>query len=236
MHIIPVILITRIKFQSSMRVAVMVSSLHWNIIYSDAERADSTSTFVTFTAEEIADVLKVYDAVKKKHIDNKSVWTDLTVSQKTKSLLLRKGGFTDLETWTISRWNKRRSVNFAKRGRKVDTDFEAEIWGETDTVPDKENLHQTSGEVSESTEPAEDIFKENTFDTAPVNVRKYAPQPTEPRERSSRLMKPIDRLNLTAEEVSIQAHEIDNPHVWSMMSVTRGLKPPKRKDRTRHRV
>ena len=83
---------------------------------------------VTFTAEEIADVLKVYDAVKKKHIDNKSVWTDLTVCQKTKSLLLRKGGFTDLETRTISRWNKRRSVNFAKRGRKVDTDFEAEIW------------------------------------------------------------------------------------------------------------
>ena len=56
MHIIPVILITRIKFQSSTRVAVMVSSLHWNIIYSDAERADSTSIFVTFPALNISQI------------------------------------------------------------------------------------------------------------------------------------------------------------------------------------
>lgn len=83
---------------------------------------------VTFTAAEIADVLKVYDAVKKKYINNSNVWTDLTVCQKTKSLLLRKGGFTDLQIRTISRWNKRRSVNFVKRGRKVDSEFESEIW------------------------------------------------------------------------------------------------------------
>ena len=83
---------------------------------------------VTFTAEEIADVLRVYDAVKKKYIDNKSVWTDLTVCKKTKSLLLRKGGFTDLEPRTISRWNKRRSVDIGRRGRKVDSEFESEIW------------------------------------------------------------------------------------------------------------
>ena len=105
---------------------------------SDAESDDNEevvavleairSRKVTFTAAEIADVLRVYDAVKKKHIDNKSVWTDLTVCQKTKSLLLRKGGFTDLEPRTISRWNKRRSVDIGKRGRKVDSAFESEIW------------------------------------------------------------------------------------------------------------
>ena len=105
---------------------------------SDAESDDNEevvavsntirSRKMTFTAEEIADVSKVYDAVKKKHIDNKSVWTDLIVCQKTRSLLLRKGGFTDLETRTISRWNNRRSVNSAKRGRKVDTELDSEIW------------------------------------------------------------------------------------------------------------
>jgi hypothetical protein len=99
-----------------------------------------------------------------------------------------------------------------------------EIRGETDTVPDTENLHETSGEISERTEPVEEIPEENAFDSAPVDVRKYTPRPIEPREKSSRLKKPIDRLNLTAEEVSTQAQEIDNPHVWSMMSVTRGLK------------
>ena len=77
-----------------------------------------------------------------------------------------------------------------------------EIRGETDTVPDTENLHETSGEISEPTEPVEEIPEENAFDSAPVNVRKYTPRPIEPRERSSRLKKPIDRLNLTAEEVS----------------------------------
>ena len=68
------------------------------------------------------------------------------------------------------------------------------------------------------------IPEENAFDTAPANIRKYAPRPIEPRERSSRLKKPIHRPNLTAEEVSIQAYEIDNPHVWSMVSVIWGLK------------
>ena len=88
-------------------------------------------------------------------------------------------------------------------------------------VPDTENLHKTSGEISESTKPVEEIPDENAFDITPVTARKYSPRPIEPRERLSRLKKPIDRLNLTAEEVSIQAHEIDYPHV---LSVTRGLK------------
>ena len=80
----------------------MVAEEEREACFSDAESDDNEevvtmlntirSRKVTFTAAEIADVLKVYDAVKKKYIDNYNVWTDLTVCQKTKSLLLRKGG------------------------------------------------------------------------------------------------------------------------------------------------
>ena len=58
-----------------------------------------------------------------------------------------------------------------------------EIRGETGTVPDTENIHETSGEISESREPVEEIPEENAFDSAPMNVHKYAPQPIEPRKR-----------------------------------------------------
>ena len=33
-----------------------------------------------------------------------------------------------LEIRTISLWNKRRSIKFSRRGRKVDSEFESEIW------------------------------------------------------------------------------------------------------------
>ena len=102
-----------------------------------------------------------------------------------------------------------------------------EIRGETETAPDTENLLETSGEISEPTESVEEIPEENAFDVAPTNVRTYVPRHLEhlaPREKSTRLKKPIDRLNLAAEKVSFQAQEIDKQHGWMMMSVTRGLK------------
>ena len=105
---------------------------------SDAESDDNEevvavlgairSRKVTFTPEEIVDVLKVNDVVKKNHIDNKINWTDLTVRKKTKSLSLCKGGFSDLEIRRISRRSKRLSIKLSKRGRKVDLEFESEIW------------------------------------------------------------------------------------------------------------
>ena len=99
-----------------------------------------------------------------------------------------------------------------------------EIRGGTEYVGDSDNSQDHVEEISEPTDIVEELPAE-IRDVTPSNVRTYKPpRPLEPREKSSRIRKPVDRLTLTSQEVPQESLETDKPEFWSMMSVTRALK------------
>ena len=99
-----------------------------------------------------------------------------------------------------------------------------EIRGGTEVERDLEISIPTAEEISGPTEMVEEIL-DHIPDTAPLNVRTDRPvRPVEPREKSNRIRKPVDRLNLGAVEVPQETLESDKTYHWATMTVTRALK------------
>jgi hypothetical protein len=72
---------------------------------------------------------------------------------------------------------------------------QVKIRGRTTLIVDIEDSYEHTDEVSELTELVEEPPVENR-ETALVNVRANTPpRPPEPREKSTRIRKPVDRLN-----------------------------------------
>ena len=102
-----------------------------------------------------------------------------------------------------------------------------EIRGDTDNPVDLEDSEDPGDHAEENvapTEPPSDTPIE-TPAVQPEHVRTNPlPTPVIPREKSTRIRKPVDRLNLGAQEVPEDAQENDKPHDWAFMSVPRALK------------
>ena len=102
-----------------------------------------------------------------------------------------------------------------------------EIRGESEQGIGTEDNEPTPDEVSEPTDSFEPIPEGNPepLVRVPVNVRTVPPRsPVEPREKSTRIRKPVDRLNLGAIRQPLESQEIDEKTETAMMSVTRALK------------
>ena len=97
------------------------------------------------------------------------------------------------------------------------------IRGDTGNIEKTNDLPE---DVNEITELIEDLPLPVENDGAPsATVRTYTPpQPIQPREKSTRIRKPVDRLNLSAQEAPRETLETDKPHTWALMSVPRALK------------
>ena len=99
-----------------------------------------------------------------------------------------------------------------------------EIRGEMDDTSDLETPPDHTQEILKPVEPMIDLPATNP-EVQPPTVRTYtAPRPIEPREKSTRVRKPVDRLNLGAQAASLEQLENDKPHTWALMSVPRALK------------
>ena len=102
-----------------------------------------------------------------------------------------------------------------------------EIRGDIEQIPITTDHQATSDEVLEPTESVEEIPEDISEADTPVqaNVRTYTPpRLVEPREKSTRIRKPVNRLNLVATEVPEEVVETPNHDFWSMMTVSRALR------------
>ena len=99
-----------------------------------------------------------------------------------------------------------------------------EIRGDMDINNDTEAPSDHTQEILEPIELTVDL-PEVQPEVQPPTVRTYtAPRPIEPREKSTRIRKQVDRLNLGAKEIHELAPEDEKSHNWALMSVQRALK------------
>ena len=102
-----------------------------------------------------------------------------------------------------------------------------EIRGGTEDSIVEENPFPTSLEVSGPEDPGYEIPNEihEPYSTPPANVRTTQPvAPVEMREKSTRIRKPVDRLNLGAVGESKETQQTTGGSEWLMMTVPRALK------------
>ena len=102
-----------------------------------------------------------------------------------------------------------------------------EIRGDMEAVLGEENSFPTPEEISGPEDPGYEIPDEihEPDNTPPGNVRTSQPAaPLVVREKSTRIRKPVDRLNLGAVEQPQEQLETPSMMKWSMMTVPRALK------------
>ena len=88
--------------------------------------------YITFSHEEKKEVLKVFDIVHGilSEIDgNHHQRINYHASLLTKNVLVSLAGYSDLIASSIERWNLNRDKVLEKTGRKINSDFEASVWG-----------------------------------------------------------------------------------------------------------
>ena len=102
-----------------------------------------------------------------------------------------------------------------------------EIRGDTDNPVDLEDSEHPTDHIGKIVAPM-DPFSDTPTETPAVqqeHVRTHPlPAPVILREKSTRVRRPVDRLNLGAQEVHEEALEKNAPHAWALMSVPRALK------------
>ena len=108
----------------------------YDMVYDDARVVTSISAlpnkYVTFTNEEKNEVLKIFDItrgvlsqIEGVHQEKINYHASLTTKEALKSL----AGYSELVPSSIERWNLNRGKLLKKTGRKINSDFEASIWG-----------------------------------------------------------------------------------------------------------
>ena len=101
---------------------------------------------------------------------------------------------------------------------------------------DENNSIPTTDEVFGSETNFEPVSEEQPEATL-TSVRTYVPSaPIEMREKSTRIRKPPDRLNLVAEKLPISTSKEGTRGEWSLMTVTRALKQFSGQGHRSHRV
>ena len=86
--------------------------------------------YVTISLEKKVQILNVYDSVKKTLEINEqetAAVNDTQIANITHKLI-QETGLPNVNKRTISRLNDSRGIILKKRGRKVNTEFEAELW------------------------------------------------------------------------------------------------------------
>ena len=105
-------------------------------VSNDGRVITSVSTlprkYITFSSEEKDAVLKIFDITREvileidgQHHAKINVHASLT----TKDVLSSLAGFSELVPSSIERWNRNRGKVLKKTGHKINSDFEASVWG-----------------------------------------------------------------------------------------------------------
>ena len=104
------------------------------ILLEDDDRVvDAASNFkmkyVKYTEDDKTDILSLFGVItevaKEKNIKNYRL-----IAARTTALLLKENKYySKLSARTISRWNDLTNINKMTRGRKINEDFEGEVWG-----------------------------------------------------------------------------------------------------------
>ena len=105
-------------------------------VSNDGRVITSVSTlprkYITFSSEEKDAVLKIFDITREvileidgQHHAKINVHASLT----TKEVLSSLAGFSELVPSSIERWNRNRGKVLKKTGHKINSDFEASVWG-----------------------------------------------------------------------------------------------------------
>ena len=91
------------------------------------------NTYNIYTKEEKAFVLDIFDHVKtflqSEDTDPKSRQIDLRAAEYTSYIVYKKPRFAGLEPKTILYWDKTKYNVARKRGRRVNEEFERDVWG-----------------------------------------------------------------------------------------------------------
>ena len=102
-----------------------------------------------------------------------------------------------------------------------------EIRGDTDNPVVLEDSEDPADHTEEIVAPM-DPLSDTATETPAVQQEHVGtiplPAPVILREKSTRVRRPVDRLNLGAQEVREEALEKDTSHAWAFMSVPRALK------------
>ena len=108
----------------------------YEMVYDDIRVITSISglpnKYVTFTNEEKNEVLKIFDIARGVLTEIEGIQKDeinYHASLTTKEVLKSLAGYSELVPSSIQRWNLNRGKLLKKTGRKVNSDFEASIWG-----------------------------------------------------------------------------------------------------------
>jgi hypothetical protein len=104
------------------------------------------------------------------------------------------------------------------------TQEQLKIRGEMESAVDENNSIPTTDEASGPETNFESVSEEQP-EALPTSVRTYVPSaPIEMREKSTRIRKPPDRLNLVAQKLPTSTWKEGIRGEWSLMTVTRALK------------
>lgn len=84
---------------------------------------------IIFTAEDINNVLKVFDVVKIMVSEKNTIKINNKSATVTVEILSAHTYYSQLTTRSVLRWHETRDKINTKPGRKIDTSFESEVWG-----------------------------------------------------------------------------------------------------------
>ena len=88
--------------------------------------------YITFSSEEKDAVLKIFDITRDAFLEidgQHHAKVNFHASMMTKDALKSLAGFSELVPSSIERWNLNRGKVLKKTGHKINSDFEASVWG-----------------------------------------------------------------------------------------------------------
>lgn len=84
---------------------------------------------ITYTTEDIKNVLEVFDVVKVLVSERNTDKINSKSAACTVEMLIENTYYSQLTVRTVLRWSETREKINAKPGRKIDNNFESEVWG-----------------------------------------------------------------------------------------------------------
>jgi hypothetical protein len=84
---------------------------------------------ITYTTEDIKNVLEVFDVVKVLVSEKNTDKINSKSAACTVEMLIENTYYSQLTVRTVLRWSETREKINAKPGRKIDNNFESEVWG-----------------------------------------------------------------------------------------------------------
>jgi hypothetical protein len=87
------------------------------------------STNIVLSKEDKSGIMTLFDAIKESLMERECAEVDTTAVQITRQILGDTNYYCHVKTQDIRRWSERRERKLEKRGRKIDENFEAQVWG-----------------------------------------------------------------------------------------------------------